>query len=546
MGLAQRHQLADEIQQGLRIGFLCGNRWPPGIDIQGEVEGLGIGGGGKAGIGGFGIPLHRRPGAGAVGAAAQHAAFLAGQAFDEAHADLVAVVDERHPRPGQQKRPDHPQLGHIARTAVGPLEIMVGRRDGDVPQPFRCIVVGSPVLVEIGERSLAAGIEEAGRMVERPFLVEEERGIAGRAEVDHEINVEARLDRLLRIAPFGDQHAVGILSAELVAEAVPQGRGRLAARIVLDQRRGHVDAETVAALFQPEGHDAFQLRQGGLGAWRRHRLFPGMCRIGLAIAIVERRLAVEEIGLVAAVALVLAGDKAARFHGLGIRPDVAVGKLVLRRLGRFGKPGMLVGGMSGDQVEDDLQTALVGFLEQPLGVGVGAVARSDPAEIADIVAGIGKGGIEDGVQPDGIDPERLDVVQPRDQSRQIANAIAIRILVALRIDLVDHRILQPGRHRRPHRVGGSGSGGGDQQGGEIEDPGFFHGNRLLWFANSASGFTPSAPHFSPQKTFSNLTMAWFRFVVAILSSFANLAGSFATYVLASLVLRFCHGPPCGQ
>jgi len=50
----------------------------------------------------------------------------------------------------------------------------------------------------------------------------------------------------------------------------------------------------------------------------------------------------------------------------------------------------------------------------------------------------------DGRQPDGVDPQPLEVVQPSRDACQVAHAVPITVLEAARVDLVDDGVVPPG------------------------------------------------------------------------------------------------------
>src|SRR2546428_10775369 len=68
-----------------------------------------------------------------------------------------------------------------------------------------------------------------------------------------------------------------------------------------------------------------------------------------------------------------------------------------------------------------------------------------------VVSGSGGGGHRDRAQPNGIDAEPLKVIEPADDTREIADAVTVRVLERPHIDLVDDAITPPlaGRHFRP-------------------------------------------------------------------------------------------------
>ena len=166
----------------------------------------------------------------------------------------------------------------------------------------------------------------------------------------------------------GDQDRLRKLALDPGAQGFPKGDGGLLARVLLDERASHVDAEAGGAHFQPEAHDfehlLADLARGRAGALH----LPGPLGVGLGEAVIEGRLAVEKVGDKGAVAL----GKAA--HGLQalarrvpdqVGPDEPVAELVALGHARHHEPGMLNGGVPRHQVQADAHAALLGFAEEP-------------------------------------------------------------------------------------------------------------------------------------------------------------------------------------
>ena len=85
---------------------------------------------------------------------------------------------------------------------------------------------------------------------------------------------------------------------------------------------------------------------------------------------------------------------------------------------------MLVGGVVGHQVDDDLQPAGVGGGDQRVEVRERAEQRIDVAVVADVVAEVRHGRGIERREPDGVDAELGEVVQPRVIPR-VADAVAV-------------------------------------------------------------------------------------------------------------------------
>jgi hypothetical protein len=74
----------------------------------------------------------------------------------------------------------------------------------------------------------------------------------------------------------------------------------------------------------------------------------------------------------------------------------------------------------------------------------GAEDGIDVAVISDVVAEIRHGRGINGRNPDRIDPEPGDVVEPLANALQVADAVSVRILKGTGIDLVEDAVLPPG------------------------------------------------------------------------------------------------------
>ena len=159
----------------------------------------------------------------------------------------------------------------------------------------------------------------------------------------------------------------------------------------------------------------------------------------------------EEIDEVGGIPGMLTADKGhavAAAEGIG-GPDVAVGEGIFLLPGAFHEPGMGLAGMAGDKVQKDPQTQPVGFGKKGLQIFIGAVALSHLLIVPDIVAGILKGGIKTGIQPNGITAQAADVGKLFLQTLQVTNTIGIAVIKGLGIHLIKYRVFQPIKHLAP-------------------------------------------------------------------------------------------------
>ena len=322
---------------------------------------------------------------------------------------------------------------------------MVGAGNRDVPAPHPALLLG--VLgEELGDRAPTPRVEEAVPVLS----LEEQGGESRHADVDHEIDVEARRDCLARNAPLRYQRCLGVPPIEPAADLLPQLDGLLVPGIVLDQRSGHVDPKAGGPLPQPEIDDLLELGSHRPGTGCVDWLLPRDSRIRPGEAVVERRLAVEEVDGIGAVALGIAVDESergsARIPGRP-GPDVVVGEAIAPVSAGGLEPGVLDRRVSRDQIETDPDVAAPRLLEQAHQVGVRPVAGSHLVVVRYVVAGILEGRDEAGVDPYGIHAELAQIVELPNDAGDVTDAIAVRIVEALRVDLIEDGVFQPFRSR---------------------------------------------------------------------------------------------------
>ena len=87
----------------------------------------------------------------------------------------------------------------------------------------------------------------------------------------------------------------------------------------------------------------------------------------------------------------------------------------------------------------------MGLRQQIVEIGERAEARIDVAIIGDVIAEIGHRRGVDGRDPDRVDAEARQIVEPPLDPLEVADAVAVRVLKGARVDLVDHARLPPER-----------------------------------------------------------------------------------------------------
>jgi hypothetical protein len=104
---------------------------------------------------------------------------------------------------------------------------------------------------------------------------------------------------------------------------------------------------------------------------------------------------------------------------------------------------MLVGRVIDDQLGDHAQAATPGVLHEAAEISRRPEGRIDVAVIGDVVAVVAAGARIERQQPERGDAEVAQVVETLGQTGEVADAIAIRILERLDVQLVYDGILEP-------------------------------------------------------------------------------------------------------
>ena len=109
---------------------------------------------------------------------------------------------------------------------------------------------------------------------------------------------------------------------------------------------------------------------------------------------------------------------------------------------------MLIGGVVGDKVQDELEVALVGLMEQGVQILKGPEERMDIGVIGNVIAKIGHRRWIDRRKPDSVNAEPAQVIQLAGDSREISHPIAIAIEKTPRVNLINNARLPPGMRMR--------------------------------------------------------------------------------------------------
>ncbi len=418
-------------------------------------------------------PLHR--GAHAVPVA---------QVVVVAHADLVAVVDDRRAGQGHQEGVHQldaaPVVAQQRRQPPADPQVDPRLRLGGVnPVHVVPVLVGHHlerelVVVAQEDRPLAGLGDRRGLLQDvddREPVLHAHRHEQARhdREVERHVALVARaevLDRVLRpLVGLGEEHPVLVAPVDVGAELLQVGVGLgqvLAVRaLALEEVGDGVEAHAVDPHVEPEVEGPEHLAPD-----------VGRREVEVGLVVVE---AVPVVGAGHRVpgpvrGLEVLEDDARVLVALGgLAPDVvvAVAASRLRAPGAL-EPGVLVRGVVDHQLGDHPEAPAVGLAQEAAEGGEVAVHRVDPAVVGDVVALVlERRGVER-QQPEGGDPQLLEVVELAGEAGEVADAVAVGVRERAHVELVDDGVLVPEglvREERAVAGGSPGLGGSGALGG---------------------------------------------------------------------------------
>ena len=344
------------------------------------------------------VPLHGRTAAGA-----RVPAFL-GRQIAVAHADFVAVIDERHARHGQEHTERHLLLT-FGQTRRETRRVVVAGDEAEIPFAADRLILRDVLAEELLHTSAALGTEIAVvvRGVERIVRVPREQVVAVRiaaeTPVEVEVHIETGFQGLFGHAPLGHESRLWEFGFDGAEHLLPcLDSLRLVLTVVFDQRVRHIDAESVAAEPKPEAHDVHHRVPRSL---RRGRIGGGLPPpVTLRKAVVQCRLAFEEVQDICGVAFAFPADERHRVtFERAVGPDVAVGVLVAFGALAFFEPRMFLAGVPGHKVEQHVDAARMRLAEQLDQIVVGTVTRGDLAVVSHVIPGVLERRVIAGVDP---------------------------------------------------------------------------------------------------------------------------------------------------
>ena len=250
---------------------------------------------------------------------------------------------------------------------------------------------------------------------------------------------------------FGQQHPVAVGRVELPPHPL-QHRVRLGQVLVVRsladaQVRNRVETQRVDSEIEPELHHV----DHGVDDGRIVVIEVGLVREEPMPVVLLRGVVPRPVRLFRV------EEDDPRFGELlvGVAPDVELAlRRSLRRATRPLKPGMLVGGVVDDELDEHLDVAIVRGADERLEVAQRAVARMHVPIVGDVVAVVLQRRGEKGEQPEAGDPEALQVVELLRQPVKVAAAVVVRVEERFDVRLVDDGVLVPerivlrGRRRR--------------------------------------------------------------------------------------------------
>ena len=205
--------------------------------------------------------------------------------------------------------------------------------------------------------------------------------------------------------------------------------------LVFGDHRDDIHAEAVDALLAPPGHHV----EDGIA---HLRVLPVEVRLllGEAVQVVLVRRCIVLPGRAAEVRLPVVR----LFSASAVLPDVEVAVGIRAGLAALDEPGVLVGRVVDDKVHDELDARFMCRLQQGVKVCHRAEVLHDGAVVGDVVAVVVVGRLVDRGEPDDIDAELLEIRDAARDARQVADAVAVRILETARINLIDDGLFPPG------------------------------------------------------------------------------------------------------
>jgi len=239
---------------------------------------------------------------------------------------------------------------------------------------------------------------------------------------------------------FRQQEAVGVLrvdgGAQFLDDGVRFGQVLVGGAVALDQVGNGIQPEAVDAHVEPEPH---RLEDG----FQHHRVVEVQIRLVAEEAMPEVLLGNRVPSPVGGLG-VRENDPRALVDLVGVAPHVEVAfRRTGRRQARGLEPRVLVRRVIDDQLRDDAQAAYVGRSHHFAKVVERAVLRVHVLVLGNVVAIVTQRRRVERHQPDGVDAQRLHVVELGSHTLEVAHTIVVGVEKRLDVELVDHRVAIP-------------------------------------------------------------------------------------------------------
>ena len=245
----------------------------------------------------------------------------------------------------------------------------------------------------------------------------------------------------VRVSEVMDMLLAHPIGAEPRPRPVDCARWVVAESRILHHPGGDIDPEAVDTTAEPEpGHIVHCFADG--------RIPPVQVRL-----LTEERVEVVLAGAL----VVLPGRTAEQAEPVvregavrpGVAPEVPIPAGVRQGRARLLEPGVSVGRVIGHVVNDDTELPPMSFVDEPVEGRERAEQRVDVLVIGDVVAEVGhRRSIERG-EPEPLDAQPLEVLEPTRDPIEIAGSVAVGILEAPGVDLIQRSAAPPRSSSHP-------------------------------------------------------------------------------------------------
>ena len=132
-----------------------------------------------------------------------------------------------------------------------------------------------------------------------------------------------------------------------------------------------------------------------------------------------------------------------RLGVFALAPDIVIAVRVVPGLPALHKPPVLIRCMIDDQIHDDLDSALVCGRQQRVKVRHRTEFVHNILIVADVVSVVVIGGLIHRREPDHVDPQIFQIVQPARNALQIPDTVPVTVHKAAGVDLINYRFFPP-------------------------------------------------------------------------------------------------------